>query len=72
MTLSFFVFEKFWEVFEMKKIEAEFEIEKETKNTIRYEEVTEGRPPAIRTIYIQKWALGKNPPKKIKVTIEEV
>jgi len=56
----------------MKKIEAVFEIERETKNTIRYEEVTEGMPPAIRTIYIQKWALGKNPPKRIKVTVEEV
>ena len=56
----------------MEKIVAEFEIEKETKNTIRYEEITEGRPPVIRTIYIQKWALGKNPPKKIKITIEEV
>lgn len=56
----------------MAKIEAEFEIEKETKNTIRYEEVTDGKPPVIRTLYIQKWALGKNPPKRIKVTIEEV
>ncbi len=54
------------------KIEATFEVEKETKNTIRYEEITEGVPPKIKTLYIQKWALGKNPPKKIKITIEEV
>jgi len=56
----------------MKKIEVKLEIEKETKNTFRYEEVTEGRPPVVKTIYIQKWALGKNPPKRIKITIEEV
>jgi len=59
-------------VFEMEKIVAEFEIEKETKNTVRYSEITDGKPPVIRTIYIQKWVLGKNPPRKIKVTVEEI
>ena len=50
-------------------IEREFEIERETKNTIRYEEVAAGQPPAIGTLYVQKWAL-KGSPKRLKVTIE--
>jgi hypothetical protein len=51
------------------KIERVFELEKETKNTIRYAEVAEGQPPVIGTIYVQQWAL-KGKPKKIKVTLE--
>lgn len=51
------------------KLERVFELEKETKNTIRYAEVAEGQPPVIGTIYVQKWAL-KGTPKKIKVTLE--
>ncbi len=36
-------------------ISATFELEKETKNTIRYTEKAEtGKPPAVGTIYIQK------------------
>jgi hypothetical protein len=50
-------------------IECEFEMEKETKNTVRYAEVAAGKPPVIGTLYIQKWAL-KGSPKKLKVTIE--
>lgn len=50
-------------------IERMFEIEKETKNAVRYKEVVAGQPPAIGTLYIQKWAV-KGPPKKLKVTIE--
>jgi hypothetical protein len=46
-----------------------FTLERETKNTIRYQEETEGMPPAIGTLYIQKWALGKEVPKSITVTI---
>ena len=44
--------------------------EKETKNTIRYREETEGQPPIVQTIYIQKWFAGSPAPEKIKVTIE--
>jgi len=44
--------------------------EKETKNTIRYREETEGQPPIVQTIYIQKWFTGSPAPEKIKVTIE--
>jgi hypothetical protein len=51
------------------KIERDFELEKETKNTIRYAEVAEGQPPIIGTLYVQKWAL-KGSPKKLKVMID--
>ncbi len=47
-----------------------FTKEKETKNTVRYQEETEGKPPIVNTLYIQKWFLGNPPPEKIKVTIE--
>ena len=49
-----------------------FTIEKETKNTIRYQEQTvAGKPPVIGTLYLQKWAVGEDPPQKITVTIEK-
>ncbi len=51
------------------KLEIEFEFEKETKNTARYMEKTSGKPPAVGTLYVQKWALDGTP-KKIKMTIE--
>ena len=52
-------------------IKASFELEKETKNTMRYTEQPEaGKPPAIGTIYIQKWALPEPTPQSITVTIE--
>ncbi len=47
-----------------------FEIEKETKGTYRFKEVTEaGKPPAVGTLYIQKWALPSPVPQKITVTV---
>lgn len=51
------------------KLEKVFDYEKATKNTIRYKEVTDGQPPLIGTVYIQKWGLTGTP-KKIKMTIE--
>ena len=51
------------------KIERAFEIEKETKNTLRYTEVAEGQPPVVGTLYIQKWVF-KGVPKRIQVTID--
>ncbi|MDP9237412.1 MAG: hypothetical protein M3P30_08465 [Chloroflexota bacterium] len=48
-----------------------FTIERETKNTVRYQEQTEGKPPAIGTLYVQKWLLGQNPPATLSVTIAE-
>jgi hypothetical protein len=50
-----------------------FELEKATKNTYRFSEVTaNGQPPKVRNIYIQKWVFAERPPEKIKVTIEEL
>ena len=47
-----------------------FEFEKETKNSIRYKEVPEdGMPPAVGTIYIQKWFAGTT--KNIELTINK-
>ncbi len=45
---------------------------KETKGTYVYEEELGegGKPPVLKSQYIQKWVLGSNPPAKIKVTIE--
>ena len=36
-----------------------FKVEKETKNTVRFNEVPEeGQPPIIGTLYVQKWFAG--------------
>ena len=48
-----------------------FTQERETKNTIRYQEDANGKPPAIGTIYVQKWLLGTMPPKTLVVILEE-
>ena len=48
-----------------------FTLEKETKNTIRYQEDVNGKPPAIGTIYVQKWLMGEAPPRNLTVTITE-
>jgi len=47
-----------------------FEREKETRNTIRYREVSEVDPPAVGTIYIQKECLETPPPERLTVTVE--
>jgi hypothetical protein len=48
-----------------------FTLERETKNTIRYQEDASGNPPAIGTIYVQKWLLGTTPPRNLTITISE-
>ena len=48
-----------------------FTLEKETKNTIRYQEDTDGKPPEVGILYLQKWLLGKEPPKTLSVTTQE-
>jgi hypothetical protein len=48
-----------------------FTLERETKNTIRYQEDADGKPPAIGTLYVQKWLLGKEAPKTLTITIED-
>ncbi|WP_298944011.1 hypothetical protein [uncultured Psychromonas sp.] len=47
-----------------------FEIEKETKNSVRYKEVPEeGTAPIVGSLYVQKWFAGNS--KNIQVTIEK-
>lgn len=57
----------------MEKLEASFSLEKETKNTVRYQEDETDSPPIIGTIYVKKWALkrlnGSSYPQRITVTI---
>ena len=51
-------------------ITADFELERTTKNTYRYAEI--GAIPNIGTLYIQKFALGAEPPARIKVSVEAI
>ena len=55
----------------MESQKLSFTLERETKNTIRYAEDASGKPPAIGTLYVQKWLLGNDPPKNLIVTISE-
>lgn len=54
------------------KLEATFTLERETKNTYRYQEEPSGsgKPPIIGTLYLQKWAVGSPPPRRIRITVE--
>lgn len=59
----------------MRKLELKFIYEKETKNTIRYQEelgevARSSRDIAVGTLYIQKECLGDPPPQRLKLTIE--
>ena len=60
----------------MEKLELRFTYEKETKNTIRYQEELgevgySSRDIAVGTLYIQKEVLGEPAPQRLRVTIEE-
>jgi len=60
----------------MEKLELKFTYEKETKNTVRYqeklgEEVRSSRDIAVGSLYIQKETLGEPVPQRLKVSIEE-
>jgi hypothetical protein len=55
----------------MEKQTLTFTLERETKNTIRYAEDASGKPPAIGTLYVQKWLLGNPAPPKLTITIGE-
>ena len=47
-----------------------FEIEKETKNSVRYRELpAEGQAPIVGSLYVQKWFAGNT--KTLEVTIEK-
>ena len=59
----------------MGKLELIFSYEKETKNTIRYQEelgdeAHSSREVAVGVIYVQKEALGEPVPQRLRVTIE--
>lgn len=54
----------------METINITMELEKETRNTVRYTEKTEGKPPDIGTLYIQKWATFPDTPQSIRVVVE--
>ena len=48
-----------------------FEIEKETKNSVRFKEVpAEGQAPVVGSLYVQKWFAGNT--KTLEVTIEKM
>jgi hypothetical protein len=54
----------------MSKVIVKFEYEKETKNSVRYQEVPEeGKAPIVGTLYVQKWFAGST--KNIAVTIDK-
>ena len=56
----------------METIVTTFTQEKETKNTIRFQEdKIDGKPPFVGSLYIQSWAVGSLPGRRVKVTIEE-
>ena len=47
-----------------------FKLEKETKNTVRFNEVPEeGQPPIIGSLYVQKWFAGNA--TELEVTIKK-
>ncbi|MEP0201627.1 MAG: hypothetical protein ABJ084_07200 [Halioglobus sp.] len=47
-----------------------FEVEKETKNSVRYKELPpEGEAPIVGSLYVQKWFAGKT--QTLEVTIEK-
>ena len=46
-----------------------FSLERDTKNTVTYSEHTDGNPPTVGTIHVQKSAMGDNPPKTLTVTV---
>jgi hypothetical protein len=54
----------------MTKEKIKFEVEKETKNSVRYKEVPkEGTAPIVGSLYVQKWFAGDA--QNLTVTIEK-
>lgn len=53
-----------------KPFSANFKLDKETKNTVRYAEEAEDRRPVVGTVYVDKYELPRPYPKRIRVTIE--
>jgi hypothetical protein len=54
----------------MSSKDIKYEIEKETKNSVRYKEVpAEGEAPVVGSLYVQKWFAGSA--KTLEVTISK-
>ena len=54
-----------------QRLELSFQRERETKNTVRYEEQVTDAPPVVGTLYLQKYALNRlGNPDCLRVTIE--
>jgi len=54
----------------MSKTVINFELEKQTKNSVRYKEVPEaGKAPVVGSLYVQKWFAGDS--KKLEITIDK-
>jgi len=56
----------------MESITLTFKKEKETKNTIRYQEEKVNDKVNIGPLYFQKSYLGSNPPEEIKIQIPKL
>ena len=57
----------------MESITIRLRKERETKNTIRFEEMEneEGNPPLVGTLYVQKWALKRlGDPERLTLRLE--
>ena len=55
----------------MDQIVVKFRIEKETKGTVKYDEVIEpGKPPVIGVLYVKKYALPSPYPKEVVATLQ--
>ena len=51
-------------------MKVKFKKEKDTKNTVRFQEVEEkGKPPVIGTLYVQKWFAGDR--EELTIEIQE-
>ena len=56
----------------MNEVTVTMSHKKDTKRTVVYQAEEDGSPVAIKTLYIQKWALQTPPPEFIAVTVKEV
>jgi hypothetical protein len=54
---------------QMEKREIELELEKETKGTYRYREISTAAP-VVGTLYVRKYTFEGSAPDRIKLTIE--
>ncbi len=54
-------------------LELSFQRERETKNTVRFEEQVTDAPPVVGTLYLQKYAVNRlGNPDSLRVTVEAV